>query len=93
MTRQTKRAPLAQRRGPVHLFDAMITPEQCRAARAWLDIGQRELAAEAGVSDVTIRKFERGEGSQMLGTVTLIHLAVERLGFALPDDDTLLRKP
>jgi len=73
-------------------MSAMITPEQCRAARAWLDIGQRELAAEAGVSEVTVRKFERREGSQMLGTVTLIHLAVERLGFDLPDDNTMRRK-
>jgi DNA-binding XRE family transcriptional regulator len=37
-----------------------ITPQQCRAARAWLDWKQEELAKAAGVSLSTVRDFEKG---------------------------------
>jgi DNA-binding XRE family transcriptional regulator len=40
----------------------MITPQQCRAARAWLGMSQAELAALAGCSRETIRRFEGGIG-------------------------------
>ena len=36
----------------------MLKPEQCRAARAWLNMSQEELAAKAGVSLSTVRDFE-----------------------------------
>ena len=38
-----------------------ITPETCRAARALLQMGQRELAAKANVSSQTIATFEVGK--------------------------------
>ena len=37
-----------------------VTPEQCRAARGWLDISQSELAEAANVSLSTVRDFEKG---------------------------------
>jgi DNA-binding XRE family transcriptional regulator len=37
-----------------------ITSQQCRAARAWLDWKQEELARAAGVSLSTVRDFEKG---------------------------------
>ena len=36
----------------------MITPGQCRAARAWLNLPQQELASLAGVSRSMIKDFE-----------------------------------
>jgi uncharacterized protein YaeQ len=35
-----------------------MTPEQCRAARAWLRISIDELASAAGVSTANVRDFE-----------------------------------
>lgn len=69
----------------------MITPDQCRAARAWLNISQTDLATVAGVSEATIRKYERREGSPMRGTVLLIHTAVEGLGFEIGPDSLTKR--
>lgn len=37
-----------------------MTPNQCRAARGWLDISQAQLAEAAGVSLSTVRDFEKG---------------------------------
>lgn len=39
---------------------AMITPEQCRSARAWLDWSQEELAGRASLALSTVRDFEKG---------------------------------
>jgi transcriptional regulator with XRE-family HTH domain len=40
----------------------MITAEQLRAARALLDIGQRELAQRSGLSVPTIQRMEASRG-------------------------------
>ena len=37
-----------------------MTPEQCRAARGWLDLSQDALAAASRVSLSTVRDFEKG---------------------------------
>jgi transcriptional regulator with XRE-family HTH domain len=37
-----------------------MLPEQCRAARAWLNWSQRALATRARVSASTVRNFEAG---------------------------------
>jgi len=37
-----------------------LTPEACRAARALLGVGVRELGEEAGIAFETISKFENG---------------------------------
>ena len=38
----------------------MISKEQCRAARAWLNLKQEELAEASGVSVRTLIDFEKG---------------------------------
>lgn len=40
-----------------------ITAEQCRAARAFLDWGQPELAERSGLTVTTISSFEKGTGN------------------------------
>lgn len=37
-----------------------LSPEQCRAARGWLNWSQVKLADEAHVSESTVRDFEAG---------------------------------
>ncbi len=40
-----------------------MTPEQCRAARGWLDWSQEHLATAANVSFSTVRDFEKGRAA------------------------------
>tara|TARA_R110002073_G_scaffold234063_6_gene395384 strand:+ start:443 stop:670 length:228 start_codon:yes stop_codon:yes gene_type:complete len=58
----------------------MITPEQCRAARALLKMGQDELATRTDLSSVTIRKFENQTGPLKQATINLIQLTLEAAG-------------
>lgn len=37
-----------------------ISPDQCRMARAALNIGVRDLAEKSGISAMTITRFENG---------------------------------
>jgi predicted transcriptional regulator len=56
-----------------------MTPEQCRMARAALNLGVRELATLAHVSTNTIARFERGE--QLKGsTMQRVQAALEEAG-------------
>ncbi len=57
----------------------MMTPEQCRMARAGLSIGVRELADAARVSIGTVSRFEAGQGVPDM-TVGLFQKALERAG-------------
>ncbi|OAP39262.1 DNA-binding protein [Sinorhizobium saheli] len=57
----------------------MITPEQCRAARALLDWTQTELSARVSISAVSIRAFEKG-GEMRDSNLKLIRLTFERAG-------------
>jgi transcriptional regulator with XRE-family HTH domain len=43
---------------------AKLTPEACRAARALLGWGVRDLAEHSGVNYVTITRFENGTTSR-----------------------------
>ena len=57
----------------------LITPVQCRMARAALQIGIRELAALAKVSPNTISRLERGE-VLFESTLRQIQAALESAG-------------
>jgi DNA-binding transcriptional regulator YiaG len=54
-----------------------MTPEQCRAARGWLDLSQSDLAAAASVSLSTVRDFEKGRrvpiGNNLNAMITALH--------------------
>ena len=58
----------------------MITPEQCRAARALLRMSQDDLAAKTKLSAVTIRKFENQTASLREATINLIELTLAAAG-------------
>lgn len=57
----------------------MMTPEQCRMARAGLSISARELADTSRVSVSTITRFEAGQTVPPM-TVALFQKALERQG-------------
>jgi transcriptional regulator with XRE-family HTH domain len=63
-----------------------MSPEQCRAARAWLNWSQRALAARAGVSASTIRSFEAGARVPHPNNLRAIRSALEEAGVGLTDD-------
>ena len=58
----------------------MITPAQCRAARALLDLSQQALADRASVGVVTIRQFEGGASEPRRATRDVIQRAFEAAG-------------
>ena len=70
---------------PVH----MISPEQCRAARAWLGWPQPELAKRARVGLSTIRDFETGTRNPIVHNREAIQRALETAGikFLFTDGD------
>lgn len=61
----------------------IISPEQCRAARAWLDWQQKQLAEAAGVSLSTVRDFEAGRRVPMANNAKALVAALEAGGVRL----------
>ena len=68
-----------------------MSPEQCRAARAWLDWFQDELAAKAQVSNSTLRDFEASRRVPIANNLLAIRRALEEAGmqflFSRGDDN------
>jgi transcriptional regulator with XRE-family HTH domain len=66
-----------------------LMPEQCRAARAWLDWSQDDLAAAARVSQSTVRDFERGRRIPIANNLEAMRAALEArgIGFAFGIED------
>jgi len=58
----------------------MITPEQCRAARAWLDWSQDDLAQKANVALSTVRDFEKDRREPISNNVDAIQQTLENAG-------------
>lgn len=61
----------------------IITPQQCRAARAWLGWSQTELAGCAHVALTTVKDFEKGKGTPIAATTNAIRRTVEEAGIQL----------
>jgi DNA-binding transcriptional regulator YiaG len=59
-----------------------MSPEQCRAARAWLEVSQDDLATSARVGISTIRDFENGRRTPIANNLTAIQAALEARGIA-----------
>jgi transcriptional regulator with XRE-family HTH domain len=60
----------------------LITPEQIRAARALLRLDQTQLAHEAGISVITLRRLEGRHGLSHVApaTVALVRGVLEKAG-------------
>ncbi len=66
---------------------AMLSPEQCRAARGWLGWSQEELSKRAKVGQSTLKDFEGGKRTPMRNNLEAIRAALEAAGVALSFDD------
>ena len=61
----------------------MISPEQSRAARGWLDWSQEELAKRANVSLSTVRDFEKGRRVPIRNNLEAMQRVLEMAGIQL----------
>ena len=57
-----------------------MTPAQCRAARGLIRWTQPGLAKAAGVSDVTVRKFENDQATPQRTSLDVMRRAFEAAG-------------
>ena len=64
----------------------MLSPEQSRAARAWLDWSQDDLAKRANVSLSTIRDFEKGRRVPIANNLEAIGRVLQCEGIELLHD-------
>ncbi len=64
-----------------------MTPGQCRAARAFLEISQPELAKAANVGVSTVRDFEAGRRTPMANNLKAIQAELEKRGVRFQDGD------
>jgi DNA-binding XRE family transcriptional regulator len=64
------------------LRDSDISPEQCRAARGWLDWSQGRLASAAGVSLSTVCDFEKDRRIPKPKYIAAIQRVLEQAGIA-----------
>lgn len=65
----------------------IITPEQCRAARALIDWSRDQLAESAKVAKRTIVDFERGARNPQQSTLTVLRTALESAGVLFIDQN------
>jgi ribosome-binding protein aMBF1 (putative translation factor) len=65
----------------------MLTPEQSRAARGWLDWSQEALAKAANVSLSTVRDFEKGRREPIANNKTAIERALQGAGIDMMADE------
>jgi transcriptional regulator with XRE-family HTH domain len=61
----------------------MMSPEQSRAARGWLDWSQEDLAKRAGVALSTVRDFEKGRRTPIKNNLDAMCRALEGAGLQL----------
>ena len=66
----------------------LMTPEQCRAARAWLNWHQDALAKAASVGVSTVRDFEAHRRDPTRNNLAAMRAALESGGIAFVETDT-----
>jgi DNA-binding transcriptional regulator YiaG len=60
-----------------------MSPEQCRAARAWLGWSQQDLARLASVGLSTVKDFENGHRTPIANNLNALQRAIEAAGMSL----------
>jgi transcriptional regulator with XRE-family HTH domain len=65
----------------------VITPEQCRAARALLNWSQQDLASKSGVGIVTVHQLEAGTNQPRRATIDVVRRAFEAAGIEFIDEN------
>lgn len=60
-----------------------MTPEQCRAARAWLSWSQKDLSERANVAPNTVYEFETKRRDPMPNNIAALRRALENAGIRL----------
>jgi transcriptional regulator with XRE-family HTH domain len=70
----------------------MITPAQCRAARALLNWSQQELATAARVGVITVQNFEIGKTVPRNATMDVMVRALEAAGVEFTENDGVQRR-
>jgi hypothetical protein len=71
----------------------VLSPAQCRAARAWLNWNQSTLSERSGVGLTAIRDFE-GEVRRTLRSIRAqLQRAFEDAGVAFPDEQSIRVTP
>ena len=63
-----------------------MTPQHCRAARAWLDWSQGDLSKRANIGLSTIRSFENGLRTPIANNLLAMQRAFEEAGITLTDE-------
>lgn len=63
-----------------------MSPEQCRAARAWLNWSQQDLSARANIGLSTIRQFENGLRKPIANNLLAMRRAFEEAGVTFSDE-------
>jgi DNA-binding XRE family transcriptional regulator len=76
--------------GTDSMDDSTISPRQCRAARCWLGLTQREMAAKAGLEMQTIMHFELGRGTPRKATILVLTIFFEQAGIRLDEQRNLV---
>ena len=69
--------------GIMHGLRGTMSPQQSRAARAWLGWSQVELAKRAGVSLSTVQDFERGQRTPIANNIAAMRRVIEAAGIRL----------
>jgi len=65
----------------------MVSPQQCRAARAWLGWSQDGLAKRARIGLSTLKDFEGGKRAPMRNNLEALRSALESAGIGLLFDE------
>jgi ribosome-binding protein aMBF1 (putative translation factor) len=64
-----------------------MSPEQCRAARGWLDWSQQDLATRAKVALSTVRDFEKRRRTPIANNLQAMRTALEKAGIEFSNGD------